>query len=80
VTAKKRDVKFYLLFRAVNQYPDAYYCASMPFHCRHNLVYGAAGGENVVHDEDSLAGVDAEAPPESPLFFAFLFSKYSPHA
>ena len=79
MAAKKGDAKFYPLLGAVNQYPDAYYYASQPCCCRHNLAYGAASGENVVHDKDSLAGVDGEAPPKSPLLGSLLFGKYPPH-
>ncbi|GAH92827.1 unnamed protein product, partial [marine sediment metagenome] len=63
MTAKKGNPKFYPLLGAVNQYPDAYYYAPLPCRCCHNFAYGTAGGENIIHDKDSLAGVDVEAPP-----------------
>jgi hypothetical protein len=80
VAAEEGDAKIHLLLRAVNQYPDADYCAALLGRRRYNLADGTAGGEDIVHDEDSLAGVNAKSPPESSFFFSFLFGKYASYS
>jgi hypothetical protein len=77
VAAKKGGVKFKLLLGAVNQDAYADHFATLLIYGIYNLAYRVAGGNDVINDEDSLTRVNAEAPPESSLFGAFLFGKYT---
>jgi hypothetical protein len=77
VAEKKRNPEVKLLLGAVNQYPYAYYLATLLGYCRHNLANGAARGKDIIYDEDSLTGVDAEASPEGPVFGVCLFGEYA---
>ena len=74
---EERDAKIYALFGAVNHYPDADYLTTQLIDGGYHLVYRTTGGQNVVYNENPLAGADVEASPEGSRFGSFPFSKYA---
>ncbi len=80
MAAKEGDAEIHLLLGAVNQYPDADDYATLLGRRRHNFAYGAAGSEKIIHDKDSLAGVNAKSPLKSSPLGALLLGEDAPYS
>ena len=80
MTAKEGDTKVYTMLGTVNQDPDADDYAALAFYRRHNFADGAAGGKEVINNENALTLINAEASFKSPLFLFGLFGKYTSYS
>jgi len=78
MTTKQGGSKVKLLLGAVNQYPYTDYYTALLGYCRHNLTNGVTCSQDVIDDENSFTGADAETSLKSPFCGAFLFGKNAP--